>query len=57
MGCHGADSSAFQPLSPFSDLAVSIRCNEDPEAQHLDGPDWNQEVAGLIKHVEELINE
>jgi HEPN domain-containing protein len=51
----GADITAFQSLSPFTDFAVQLRYDEDPEPQHLDREACNAEVAALITHVEERI--
>jgi hypothetical protein len=52
-----AGSTAFQPFSPFTHWAVQLRYNETPEPPQLERPVCNAEVAALIRHVEELIND
>jgi HEPN domain-containing protein len=51
----GLDVTAFLPLETYTDFAVQLRYDEDPEPQHLDREACNAEVAALITHVEERI--
>lgn len=53
----GLDVTAFLPLETYTDFAVQLRYDEDPEPQNLDRAACNAEVAALINHVEELIGQ
>jgi HEPN domain-containing protein len=50
------DVIAFLPLETYTDFAVQLRYDVDPEPQHLDRAACNAEVAALIRHVEELVS-
>lgn len=45
----GVEISPFRDLARFTDFAVQIRYDEQPDPQHLDRTAWNTK-AGLLLH-------
>lgn len=51
----GADISAHRELARFTDFAVQIRYDEQPDLQDLVRSDWNARAEALVLAVESLL--
>ena len=48
----GIDIAPYRDLARFTDFAVQIRYDDQPELQNLDRPIWNNRVEALLAFIE-----
>ena len=48
----GIDIAPYRDLARFTDFAVQIRYDDQPELQNLDRPIWNNRVEALLASIE-----
>lgn len=48
----GIDIAAYRDLARFTDFAVQIRYDDQPELQNLDRDSWNNRVEALLASIE-----
>ena len=51
----GIDIAPYRDLARFTDFAVQIRYDDQPELQGLDRSAWNNRVAALVSSIEALL--
>lgn len=48
----GIDIAPYRDLARFTDFAVQIRYDDQPDLQNLDRPIWNNRVEALLVYIE-----
>jgi len=55
LGQTGIDITPYRDLARFTDFAVQIRYDEQPDLQNLDRPCWNDRALALVRDIEALL--
>ena len=55
LGQTGIDITPYRDLARFTDFAVQIRYDEQPDLQNLDRPCWNDRASALVREIEALL--
>lgn len=55
LGQTGIDITPYRDLARFTDFAVQIRYDEQPDLQNLDRPVWNDRALALVREIEALL--
>lgn len=51
----GSDIAPYRDLARFTDFAVQIRYDDQPDLQNLDRSSWNTRAAALVTFIEALL--
>lgn len=51
----GSDIAPYRDLALFTDFAVQIRYDDQPDLQNLDRSSWNTRAAALVTFIEALL--
>ena len=55
LGQTGIDITPYRDLARFTDFAVQIRYDEQPDLQNLDRSFWNHRAMALVRDIEALL--
>ena len=51
----GINIAPHRDLAPFTDFAVQIRFDHQPDLQHLDRSSWNSRAEALVAFIEAML--